>query len=69
MSFAYHSQIDGQIEVVNRCLEQYLRYMTGDKPKEWVCWLPMAEYWFNTNFHTSIKLTPLKAMEELHLHM
>ena len=25
-------------------------------------WLPLAEFWFNTNFHTSTKLTLFKAL-------
>ena len=45
-------------EVVNKCLEGYLRCMTGEKPKDWVKWLPLAEYWYNTNFHSSINTTP-----------
>lgn len=58
MSTAYHRQSDGQTEVVNRCVETYLRCMTGDKPYLWSKWLPLAEYWYNTNFHTATQSTP-----------
>ena len=62
MSTAYHPQSDGQIEVVNRSLEQYLGAFTCDRPHQWAEWLPLAEFWFNTNFHTSLKLTPFEAL-------
>jgi len=62
LSSAYHPQSDGQIEVVNRCLEAYLRCMTGKKPKEWVLWLPLTEWWYNSNWHTSIGVTPCEVV-------
>ncbi|GJU05070.1 retrotransposable element Tf2 [Tanacetum coccineum] len=36
--------------------------MSGEKPKEWVKWLPLAEFWYNTNFHTAISTTPYEAL-------
>ncbi|KAH9762794.1 hypothetical protein KPL70_000939 [Citrus sinensis] len=59
---AYHPQTDGQTEVVNKCLEQYLRCMVGDRPKEWVKWLPLAEWWYNTSYHLSTRMTPFEAV-------
>jgi hypothetical protein len=44
MSSSYHPQTDGQSKIVNKCLENYLRCFTQDNPKQWVSWLPWAEY-------------------------
>lgn len=62
MSTAYHPQTDGQTEVVNRCLETYLRCMCHAKPHQWSFWLPLAEFWYNTNYHSATHLTPYEAV-------
>ena len=59
---AYHPQSDGQTEVVNRCLETYLRCMCSDKPHLWSKWLPLAEFWYNTTFHSAIQMSPFEAV-------
>ncbi|GJV61879.1 retrotransposable element Tf2 [Tanacetum coccineum] len=44
MSTTYLPQTDGQTEVVNKCLECYLRCVTGERPKDWVQWMPLASF-------------------------
>ena len=62
MSTAYHSQTDGQTERMNQSLESYLRCMSFLHPKEWHKWLPMAQWWYNSNHHSSLKMAPFEAI-------
>ncbi|KAK5838444.1 hypothetical protein PVK06_007174 [Gossypium arboreum] len=36
--------------------------MTGETPAHWFLWLPFAEWWYNSSFHSSIQLTPYEAL-------
>lgn len=67
LSSSYHLQIDGQTKVVDRCLETYLRCFVSTQPNQWVKWLPWAEYWYDTTYHTSTKMTPLRSRLCTHL--
>ncbi|MCI54913.1 transposon Tf2-1 polyprotein, partial [Trifolium medium] len=62
MSSSYHPQTDGQIEVMNRTVEQYLREFVHAKPSEWVLLLPWAEYHYNTSIHSASGLSPFQVM-------
>jgi hypothetical protein len=36
--------------------------MTFDNPKKWMSWLSSAEWWYNTSYHTSLKMTSFQAL-------
>ncbi|KAD3640318.1 hypothetical protein E3N88_29541 [Mikania micrantha] len=62
MSTSYDPQTDGQTEVVNRCLEAYLRCIAHEQPLNWSSFLSWAEYSYNTGFHTFLRTTPFNVV-------
>lgn len=58
MSTTYHPQSDGQLEVLNRVVEQYLCSFVHDKPTKWSRFLSLAEWCYNTSYHSSTGLSP-----------
>lgn len=62
MSSAYHPHIDGKTERLNRCLGHYLRAMESSRPKNWCKWLPLAQWWYNTTYHSAINRSPYEAL-------
>jgi hypothetical protein len=59
---AYHPQTDGQSERVNQCLEMFLRCTVQETPRQWRRALPLAEFWYNSCFHTSLGCSPFLAL-------
>jgi hypothetical protein len=60
MSSAFHPQSDGQTEAANKVIIMYLRCFTGDRPRQWLRWLPWAEFIYNTAYQTALKTTPFR---------
>ena len=58
MSTAFHPQTDGQREVMNRIVEDYLRAYAGPVQDDWDERLPMAEFAMNNSRNESTGETP-----------
>jgi transposase InsO family protein len=62
MSSAYHPQSDGQTERVNHCLEIFLRCFIQSSPSKWSDWLYLAEFWYNSSYHSAVQTTPFEIL-------
>ena len=62
LSTTYHPQTDGQTEVVNRVLEQYLRCFVNSQPSSWFQYLSLTEWCYNTSLHSSFGMTPFEVI-------
>ncbi|KAK2441152.1 hypothetical protein QL285_012481 [Trifolium repens] len=62
MSTAYHPQSDGQTEIVNKTLQQYLRCFVHHKPTQWGTYLHWAEWHYNTVIHSATGLSPFQVV-------
>jgi transposase InsO family protein len=61
-STAYHPEFDGQIERVNRVIEDILRMYVMDKPSRWEDYLHLVEFAYNNGYHTSLKMSPFETL-------
>ncbi|GJW64661.1 putative reverse transcriptase domain-containing protein [Tanacetum coccineum] len=62
MSTTYHLQTDGQSERTIQTIKDMLRACVIDFGKGWDRHLPLAEFSYNNNYHTSIKAAPFEAL-------
>jgi len=52
--------MNGQTEVLNRAVEQYLRAFVHNKPKSWGKLLLWTEWCYNTSIHSAIGISPFE---------
>jgi hypothetical protein len=70
MSTAHHRETDGQTERVNQSIECYLRCFNSAHPGcfisahpgQWATWIPLCEFWYNTNWHSSLGKSPFELL-------
>ncbi|KAJ9547200.1 hypothetical protein OSB04_019743 [Centaurea solstitialis] len=61
-SAAYDPQTDGQSERTIQTLKDMLRACVLDFEDSWDTYLPLAEFSYNNNFHSSIRMPPYEMM-------
>ncbi|GKA35956.1 putative reverse transcriptase domain-containing protein [Tanacetum coccineum] len=62
LNTAYHPQTDGQSERTIQTLEDMLRACIIDFGGSWDVHLPLAEFSYNNNYHSSIRCAPFEAL-------
>ncbi|GJY13440.1 putative reverse transcriptase domain-containing protein [Tanacetum coccineum] len=65
MSTAYHPQIDGQSERTIQTLKDMLRACVLDFGESWDVHLPLVEFSYNNNYHSSIRCAPFEALHAI----
>eukprot|EP00253_Pinus_taeda_P007405 PITA_07405 len=63
---SYHPQFDQQTKITTKFLEGYGCCFISDKKTQWVKWLPIVEWWYNTSFHIVAKMTAFMALYGYH---
>jgi hypothetical protein len=58
VSTAYHPQTDGQTERLNQEIHQYLHVFINYHMDDWVEWMPMAVFAYNTKQSSSLGTSP-----------
>ena len=61
-STAFHPQTDGQSERMIQTLEDMLRICVMDLGGSWDDHLPLIEFAYNNNYHSSIEMAPYEAL-------
>jgi hypothetical protein len=56
-SSTFHPQADRQSKVTNKIITACMYYLAGDRPRSCLCWLPWAEFCFNSSNQTVLKAT------------
>lgn len=62
MSSSYHPQSDGQTERLNQTMETFLRCFVNACPAQWSKWLSLAQFWYNSCFHSAVGRSPFEAL-------
>ncbi|GJV21609.1 reverse transcriptase domain-containing protein [Tanacetum coccineum] len=62
LSIAYYLQMDGQGERTIQTLEDMLRACVIDFGGSWDVHLPLADFSYNNNYHSSIRCAPFEAL-------
>jgi transposase InsO family protein len=62
LSTTYHPETDGKTERVNQVMEDMLRMYVMDNQTHWEKYLPLVEFAYNNNFHSSIRMPPYEAL-------
>jgi len=57
LSTVFYPQTDSQIERMNQELEQYLRFFTDYRQKDWPEWLALAKFAINNKIHSVTKMS------------
>ena len=61
-STTFHSQTDGQLEIVIQVLEDMLRSCVIDNEVSWDKHIPLVELVYNNKFHSSFGMAPYEAL-------
>ncbi|GKC16909.1 putative reverse transcriptase domain-containing protein [Tanacetum coccineum] len=62
MSMAYHPQTDGQSEHTIQTMEDILRACILDFRGSWDVHLPLVEFSYHNNYHSSVRCAPFEAL-------
>ena len=62
LNTAFHPQSDGQTEKTIQTLENMLRACAMDMKGNWDDHLPLIEFAYNNNYHSSIHMAPYEAL-------